>query len=380
MEIHFFFQYHTLKGLSIKDSIFRGGNATIELVCRHEDDNRKYVKVKIVSKHSQIGDCVVKRDDPAKRFAIIKKDKNGLLLIDMGTNQTVGVHNEDFKYYKRPGNTFTVYLSKSQQRWRFCYKTTIGASHLEKGEYYTSTTVVHPKLQERLSNEYSQIAVKGTFEDVYVPNAHVFQHHVNSEHRVNKKNFIHELCGDESLPFIDEETLSAWAEKSGLRIALSDCLTKSGRTHKILQSIDHTLNSELKVVGKTHTGEEYDYMHDGKTFTFHISSLGNISKRDIQVPDIRHTYLITTNEEMTPWGMPREYVPAGILLIKPFEYKKQASSLVTNPQGPTWRDGKSFDIGGTQMGEYYFFGDVASGMFPVSNMKMFNELHAPRHV
>jgi hypothetical protein len=61
---------------------------------------------------------------------------------------------------------------------------------------------------------------------------------------------------------------------------------------------------------------------------------------------------------MNSWGMPETYVPSGILLMKPFEYKTQARSLKTSTTTATWRDGNKYTINDKPMGNYYFFADV----------------------
>ena len=74
--------------------------------------------------------------------------------------------------------------------------------------------------------------------------------------------------------------------------------------------------------------------------------------------------------------MPEKYVPAGILLLKPFEYKDQAKSAVTETVGNiSWRDGTKYKVNDKLMSDYYFFGDITSGIFPTADMDMFDDLH-----
>ena len=100
--------------------------------------------------------------------------------------------------------------------------------------------------------------------------------------------------------------------------------------------------------------------------------------RKVVIPKIKYTYLITVgnDHEMSPWGMPKKYVPAGILLIKPFEYKIQARSLKTaTTTTTTWCDGKHYAVDGQNMDTYLFFADITSGIFPNVDMKLFDTLH-----
>ena len=233
--------------------------------------------------------------------------------------------------------------------------------------------MVHPVLQEKLDREYDSLPEQN-WDDVWVERDEVFQEHVNSAKRVDKKNILHKICGDESLPFKDETTLQNWMESSKFRIKLSDCLQERNRTKKVLKSIEQTLLRNLSAINpNVWKGED-------KYFTFYSRGVAGIRRDGMpqDVPSIGYTYLITVDDAnlashpMSLWGMPMKYVPAGILLMKPFEYMHQSDSLATVPAPGTtsWRDGQKIKVNGRKMTGYYFFGDITSGMFPHSDMTM----------
>jgi len=282
---------------------------------------------------------------------------------------------EYHEMFTRSGNTFTVYCSISQNTWRFCEKKP--GEDYQKGEHYTATTVVHPDLQTKLDSEYDSLEER-EWSNVYVPRTYVYNHFVNDDRRADKENILYNVCKDDSLPFIDEPTLLHWMRRTELDIRLSDCLANTNRTKKILTSLQHTLSAKLNLISRQ--GDMCVYAHNGKNFTFYSRTLSNIRFQGTLLPKIQYTYLITTgtSRDMSPWGMSTNYVPAGILLIKPFEYKQQARSLVTEARdAKVRRDGADYAVNGKNMRHYFFFGDVTSGVFPNQNIHMFDELHRP---
>ena len=132
---------------TMRDAYRSSPKVSVKLMAKCNLRGRRHAKVSVRGAERRVGDLVKRKLDD-REFIVIE---SGDVVRLQSMSQRLYLSDVEYrKNFYRPGNTFTVYCSTSQQTWRFC---SMRGEYYEKGRHYTSTTVVHPDRQGKLDRE-----------------------------------------------------------------------------------------------------------------------------------------------------------------------------------------------------------------------------------